>query len=530
MKKNHKRISAAVLSLALGFTIAGAPMLAPVASAQQVTITAGQASTVNENAAVTLTIQKRLGEVNNAPNGIADVPFQVQKLNTGSLATLAGWEDVLALQTKLQTTGLVAADFDPSYDEEITTNPSGNIQIVTGGANDAGGDFTVGAYLVTEKAFGNYTVADPFIVTLPHAEGNSWNYEQTVTPKNQLVEVDKTVSDAGVHLGANIAYTISASIPAEDLTSLAIIDDLPDELGAAQSIVVKTFGAIDPLDDIELILNTDYTPDPVDGDGNQLTIELTPAGLTKLNNLRPGNPNLVLQVTFSAKVVELPGNGVISNDVIINYPNQSIDTSSDPNDPNDGSETRFGSLSITKTDQADDSELEGAVFELWRCQPAGTNGWAVIGDKLPIINDPAVVDSATYDNYVNNTHGGTVPTTFSTDVDGEATVYGVQTFDFVNGEYLPSGTDSQICLVEVEAPTGYNLIPEPIPVTDYVDSSHQSPDFYNMTANIENIKNDDLVNLPETGGNGTMAMIAAGVLVAAAGGAAAVRGNRARNK
>lgn len=530
MKKNHKRISAAVLSLALGFSIAGAPVLTPITSAQSmpVTITAGQASTVDENAPVTLTIHKREGEVGNTTTGIANVPFQVQKLNTDSLATLAGWEDVLDLQTKLQTTGLDPADFNVSYNEEIDTDSSGNIQIVTSGTNDAGGNFTVGAYLVTEKAFGNYTVADPFIVTLPHAVGNSWNYTQTVTPKNQLVEVDKTVSDAGVHLGEDIAYTISASIPAEDLTSLVIIDDLPDELGAAQSIAVETVGAIDPLQDIDLALGDDYglANDPL-ADANTLTVTLTPEGLTKLNNLRTSNPGLTLEVSFVAKVVALPDNGVISNDVIVNYPNQIINTGT-TSDPDDGAETRLGQLTVNKIDTAGAPITGDATFQLWRCSLVG-NAWTVEGPSaLPVITDPNVTTEAERAAYAAGSPNGVMPTSFTTAPTGTATIYGVQAFNFENGE---DTADSNICLVETEAPAGYNLNPQPVPVTDYTNTAPQTPADVNyaMVADFENLKNDELVNLPETGGYGTMALIGTGVLVAAAGGAAAVRGNRARN-
>lgn len=49
-----------------------------------------------------------------------------------------------------------------------------------------------------------------------------------------------------------------------------------------------------------------------------------------------------------------------------------------------------------------------------------------------------------------------------------------------------------------------------------------------MVVNVTNLEDTITGQLPATGGNGTMILIGAGVLVAAAGGAAAVRGNRAR--
>lgn len=91
MNPTSKRISAAVLSLALGFTIAGAPMLAPVASAQ---LDGGAVSTVNLIENVELNIDKYIGET--VENGgdlntrLGDVTFTVEKVDVPALNTLAG--------------------------------------------------------------------------------------------------------------------------------------------------------------------------------------------------------------------------------------------------------------------------------------------------------------------------------------------------------------------------------------------------------------------------------------------------------
>lgn len=517
MKKNHKRISAAVLSLALGFTIAGAPMLAPVASAQ-VTITAGQASTVDLQAPVSLTINKYLGETGNTSTPLGGIEFEVQKIDLGAneLNTLAGWNGVLAAQTALQA-GTLPTLTGPTY--SLITDGTGVASVST--ATDAG--FTVGAYLVTEKNSGDYTVAQPFIITLPHTDNDGvWDYDLTVSPKNQEVAVNKDVEDAGIVLGQDITYTISASLPAENLTRLEIEDPLPAELGPATNVVVQTTGATAPGDNITLVLGTDYTLVSTGGDGNDLIVTLTDIGLGKLNTLRAGNPGLALNVSFDTQVVALPGNGVISNDVIVRYPNNEIDTSTTP-DPEDGTETRLGQLTVNKVDSAGAPILSDATFELWRCSLVGSS-WTVEGTAIPVITDPTVDTEAERQAY-ELANGGTMPTSFTTAPTGTATIYGVQAFNFENGA---DTTESNICLVETKAPAGYNLNPQPVPVDTYVDANNPASAQYAMVSDFENLRNEDIVNLPETGGKGTMALIGAGVLVAAVGGAAAVRGNRAR--
>lgn len=523
MKKNHKRISAAVLSLALGFTIAGAPIVAPMAGAQASIISPEMVSTVDPDGEVSLTINKYAGEPGDTSTPLQSI-FKVEKINlTNGLNTLAGWEEVAAKQAALPNSlPAVTTDFWTLTTVGGTATVSTAATTATNETVDA--DFNVGAYLVTETAPAGYTVSAPFIVTVPFTtDAGAWDYSQVVEPKNQTVTVKKSVDDAGVRLGEDLSYAISASLPAEDLSSLTIVDDLPDELSVAQNIVVSTTGATLLTDNITLVDVTDYT---VSNSGNTLTVELTPTGLTKLNTLRNDNPGLTLQVAFDATVVALPTNGVIRNDAIVNYPNLMVDTIDDPLDPNDadtGAETHLGSLTVNKQDASGAAIMtDTATFELWRCSLVGTE-WTVSGTALPVITDPAI------DTEAEVTAASPLATSFTTDATGTATIYGVQAFDFENGVSIAPAT-STTCLVETVAPEGYNLNPQPIPVNTYVDPTHATPEFYNMVADVKNLANDDIVNLPETGGKGTMAMIAAGVLVAAAGGAAAVRGNRARNK
>lgn len=524
MNPTSKRISAAVLSLALGFTIAGAPMLAPVASAQ---ISAGQVSNVDLDADVSLTINKYQGEfVENDGAGnvpLDDVSFTVDKVQmTNQLNTLAGWAEVNAIQAALElgTSPTTTAD-------TWTKTTAGGTGVTFTKGTDTG--FEVGLYLVTESHNLDYTVAKPFLVALPFTNAaGEWSYEQTVSPKNQAVSIEKDVEDAEARLGEEINYTISASIPAEAMSSLIVEDALPAELGRASGIEVRTLGATTAPNITLLAADYDVTNDgPLAGaSDNDLTIELEQSGLDKINALRVSNPGLQIVVEFTAEIVALPTNGVISNDAIVRYPNSDISTN---DDPDGGTETRLGSLTVTKVDNAtpanpiaDPTDVDfSASFELWRCSTTDGTTWTVSGDALPVITDLDIDTSAELP-----VAPGTLPTEFSTDpTTGRATVYGVQAFNFVNNEVLST---SNLCLVETKAPKGYTLNPEPVPVTTYANVADPAAGNYAMTASVTNLEDTITGQLPATGGKGTMALIGAGVLVAAAGGAAAVRGNRAR--
>lgn len=490
MKKNHKRISAAVLSLALGFSTAGAGVFAPVAGAQ-VTIKAGDVSTINIDTPVTLTIEKLVGlpvedgDTTGMPT-LDDAQFEIQKITSIDLETLAGWQDLDALDP----TTIPAADLEPI---ETLTTVSGTASISTTPENN----FTVGAYLVTETPPTGYTGADPFIVTLPFADGGVWNYSQTVKPKNQKNEMaEKTVADAGATLGSVIEYTITSPVPAGDIDSLVFTDTLPTELtmdAAQQGAVAVTAGTT-------TLEAGDFTVG-FDAGTNTLTVSLAETGITKAQAAGE------IAVTFKATINSLPENDVIANEATVNINDGEITYETHPGGetPEGPTETRLGDLTINKVGKDGETPITtgSAKFELWRCEAEG-DGYKVVGDKLS-----AAVD----DNVVSE---------FTT-VDGQASLEGVQVMDWVNGAQV---TDSTLCVVETQAPEGYSLNPAPVKV----DYTPDTDDNYAMVVDVVNLTEEEAGSgqLPSTGGQGTMALIAAGVLVAAAGGAASVRANRAR--
>ena len=508
MNPTPKRISAAVLSLALGFTIAGAPILAPVASAQT-SITANEASTVTLGSNVSLTINKYDGLPVTDPADLdnlapLDATFEIRKVQlTNNLDTLAGWQELSGY------TPSTAPTDDAAFTPISVTTDATTGQGVISTTDDS--TFVVGAYVVTEVAKEGYSVAPPFLVTLPFTDSdtNDWNYDQVVHPKNQAdVTVEKGVEDLGATIGSTLNYTISAPLPAGNLTSLEVLDNLPDELGVATNVVVSTRinnGA--PLVELPLIDTTPVTTGGTDAVPNNLSIVFGDEDRAELESRRVGNAGLEIVVEFSAVITSLPDNGTIVNHAVINLPG-GLTYTTDHGNPDDGAQTHLGDLIIRNVNNNTPAELiEGgsATYELWRCQADGTGGFHVIS-QVSAATDPAGPAVATF-----TTTGGTI------------TLYGVQAIDWVNGAAPTAEIGQDLCVVELESPDGYELNPEPTQV-EYVNP----PVGYNMEADVIHLASDDVITLPATGGNGTMILIGAGVLVAAAGGAAAVRGNRAR--
>lgn len=497
MNKNHKRISAAVLALALGFSTAGAGIFAPVASAQ---IESTIIDDINE-IQPTLTIEKYIGDVvtNESGEAIGHVDGDWTIPADSDLVPGEGFAfDIYALDYDLTTqagwaalAGITAADIatDALDDPTVATTGSDG-KVIT--------NLPVGAYLVKEHDRAGYEPAPAFIVTLPFVNSDGvWDYHQTVRPKNQAdaITIDKDVADAGVTLNETLTYTITAMVPEGNLEMLQFVDELPTELEFVEGSATVTAG-------------TTEVPATATVDApNKLVINVT--DLEAVQAARTADEPLYITAEFQTNVVSLPTDNVIENHALIDFGGE-LKYSTDPDHPDypgdedTGTETHLGSLTINKYNNATPPALittDEAKFQLYRCAGDDTDGYTTSGSPLKAVTDAT---------------NGTTEDEFSTGAAGTVTLEGVQMADWVNGA---EATDT-LCIVEIEAPEGFVINPEPQPVT---------VDGYTMTANVTNLPDDVTGQLPATGGMGTMALIAGGLVVAAAGGAAAVRGNRARS-
>ena len=208
-----------------------------------------------------------------------------------------------------------------------------------------------GLYLVIEtRVPENVTsTTDPFLVSLPMTtiDGNGWNYDVTVYPKNEtgMPDLSKTVREAQADTGKNNGsadditdgYAHTATASDGDVVEYQVISTLPTITSPATALTTYTF--VDSLskgiqynkNDVKLEFfrdkactdlvatwteadgkftasYTDYNP----ANGSSMTIEMTPAGLDEINSaeavyapavsLRRGYSDLTLRITYACTV------------------------------------------------------------------------------------------------------------------------------------------------------------------------------------------------------------------------------------
>ena len=208
-----------------------------------------------------------------------------------------------------------------------------------------------GLYLVIEtRVPENVTsTTDPFLVSLPMTtvDGNGWNYDVTVYPKNEtgMPDLSKTVREAQADTGKNNGsteditdgYAHTATASDGDVVEHQVISTLPTITSPATALTTYTF--VDSLskgiqynkNDVKLEFfrdkactdlvaawteadgkftasYTDYDP----ANGSSMTIEMTQAGLDEINSaetvydsavsLRRGYSDLTLRITYACTV------------------------------------------------------------------------------------------------------------------------------------------------------------------------------------------------------------------------------------
>lgn len=503
------RLAHKALAIATAATISiagpvGASMT--IANAQGTGQSAEAAAPIDVNRIGSLTVAKQIGEVGAEGNTAgAGFTFELEKIQTAPLNTAQGWQDV----RDIVAGGAEAAPVDGNFTTQTqNTDTNGNATF---------SNLSVGLYRVTELRNGNYTVARPFLVTLPLTENGSYNYNPTVSPKNQLLQPTKEADDTGVTVGQNIHYTIEAPVPATEkvqegvnnLTKFTITDPLPAELQyVADSAVVKigNVAADGTFTEVtnDLQVGTDYT---VSNNDQNLVVDFAPSGLAKLQELRDANAGLNVQLAFDAKVVKLPANGKIENIANVATPNSdtNIDTKpknpdeTDPNNPQGPKVTQFANVEITKTVSggAEDATGNGAQFQVFKCTQGANGEWTVEGDSLQFTNEAGT--EALTDKNITAENGTTadnaVAKGFGFQVDQEA----------------------QYCAVETKAPTGFVANPDPFPLTKTTEATDTQRAVF--TGKIDNVKDNVWGNLPATGERTMLILLGLGALLFAGGAA-----------
>ncbi|MBT1035966.1 SpaH/EbpB family LPXTG-anchored major pilin [Canibacter sp. lx-45] len=293
------------------------------------------------------------GQIENpAPAGvaIAGVVFKIQKLDL-DLTQDTGWMTLKNLTVDQAKTRVVMGS------ETIKTTDDNGEATFDG--------LAVGAYLVTETNAPDNVVkkAAPFIVTVPHPNGNNtWNYNVHVYPKNTVsAKPTKTLDHTNaIKLGDSVTWTITQVLPelqnGETFTEVSFTDQLAEKLD-----YVETTAQVDGMEVGVTVTAT--------GDGNR-TLE----GQLEDTATLTGGETVTFKITTT---VNDPGKIVNTAKVRITTSDGGDTTQSTP-DPGQGGGPGgaptifFGYFDIQKYVTGTTTAISGATFELYKDETCTT--------------------------------------------------------------------------------------------------------------------------------------------------------------
>ena len=372
---------------------------------------------------------------------------------------------------------------------------------VVEGRTDANGQITFkglreGKYIIVEDKTkstiaGKEELANskavPVVVELPvyKAEGGTFTTGADalyVYPKNTVDKpsIDKVVSEDAKHdtalVGETKTFKVTSTMPEgiKDYKVLKFTDKFSAGLTYTGNLVVKNGGTV--------VNPSNYSTtgtDAVGTKGAAISIAFNEDYIKTLN------PKDVITITYDAVINETAVMGEANpNDVKLTYGTNPDSTKEVK--PNETPELHTGGAKFEKIDKATSAKLAGAKFVV-------TNE---AGDKY-LKQTAASGTTPAKNEWVANKADATV---FTSAADGTFEVkglpYGVKGNDNATGE-------TKYKLVEVEAPTGYALLQQPVEFT--ISST-------TYTGGINQVNNNK-VTIPQTGGIGSALVIAAGVLV-----------------
>lgn len=303
-----------------------------------------------------------------------------------------------------------------------------------------------------------------------------------VYPKNTVDKpsIDKVVSEDAKHdtalVGETKTFKVTSTMPEgiKDYKVLKFTDKFSAGLTYTGNLVVKNGGTV--------VNPSNYSTtgtDAVGTKGAAISIAFNEDYIKTLN------PKDVISITYDAVINEEAVMGAANpNDVKLTYGTNPDSTKEVK--PNETPELHTGGAKFEKIDKATSAKLAEAKFVV-------TNE---AGDKY-LKQTAASGTTPAKNEWVANKADATV---FTSAADGTFEVkglpYGVKGNDNATGE-------TKYKLVEVEAPTGYALLQQPVEFT--ISST-------TYTGGINQVNNNK-VTIPQTGGIGSALVIAAGVLV-----------------
>ena len=447
--------------------------------------------------------------------GVADVTFTAYKITNLDLTTQAAWDGLKNLAVPADACG---ADYStPSLGSY--TFDGGTASTPTNAQGDTTiGNLPVAAYLVCETNAPSTvkTKAAPFVVTVPFpnnttnaANGNGeWLYDVNVYPKNTVVLAPSKgvdVNSNGLRTNGQVTFPVTATIPSiastDSFKHFVISDPLNANFTDGNVSSVKIDGQ-----DVDASYYTVTT-------GQTVSVGFNKDGLAFLKT----KPNSTIEVVFTAKVVSVPAGGTIENTATLYVDVVPQDTPPDtppvtppdePGTPTNKVVTSWGDVKVNKTDADNSKSLKGATFQVYNA----ADPYAASCDNAVKDGAPISVDGATE---------------FTSDDDGVVSIAGL----FVDKKKGAPNEDpvtpdhAQRCyvLVETAAPAGY-VLPANADTPVTVKAGLTATGTYDLT--VTNSK-QNVPQLPLTGANGRLLLMALGaILVLVAGGAALVARSR----
>lgn len=405
--------------------------------------------------------------------GLTPLPgaqFTARQVTGVDLSTNAGWREAQR----------IVDTFDP-FDPESLDGTLGSARTKTTDGQGVArfGELPIGLYLVEETgappvaAGTTVTPAMPFLITIPltdPANQKQWVFDVHAYPKNVLSKVEKTVIDVDTEaIGQTVDYTISSSIPGGSVTTKYVLTDRLDPKLEYRSSSVKIDGKT----------TTDFTSSHSQG-----VLVITLGAQARADAFAAVGVNPTAQVTADV-VATAKESGVISNDATLTFERDGEWETEVPSPP---VVIKFGGINIYKHNR-ENKGLSGAVFEVYSSHS----------------NDFSTATPVTVNGKSQWTTGS----------DGRVVIDGLRYSGWANGEEVAPSSPAYLYywLVEKQAPTGYELLPQPIPfIVDAPVSSAATVDVVNTPHNAGG-------ELPLTGARGTAALAALGIALVGGGGA-----------
>lgn len=336
------------------------------------------------------------------------------------------------------------------------------------------------------------TPAAPFAVSVPMTkpDGTGLNKDVHVYPKNQVNDLTKTVKDAGKNVGDDIVYTISTTSTGADTNGdgkmdkadlggvYEIVDTLDPNL-TYKSVTVKVAGAAVTEGENGFTLTKEQTGNPAQ---DKVTVSFKG---TTLDTIAAGAK---VELELTANVKQDSAVGVIPNQAKL-YPNDWAKKNDKPVD-SPKVETKFGDIVIKKVNKDGDG-LKGAVFAVY-------------------LDNSADKDCSSY--------GDEIKASAATGENGLISIKGLHLTNFVDGKEVPETDQHPYCLVETQAPAGYQLLPKPVKfsltkagaVADLTTAAEGDGSLVKIT----NYKNP---GLPLTGAQGILLVSVLGLILVSVG-------------